>query len=164
MDRPLIGIYPGTFDPITNGHLDLIERACRVLDELIVAVADNPEKETMFSTAERMAFIEGAVGDRSDVKVVSISGLTAEFAKDIGAQVILRGLRAISDFEYEFQMALMNRRINPDAETLYLMPSRRFVYLSSSLVKNVAGHGGDVGGLVPDPVLIALNERFGNDK
>lgn len=160
-------IYPGTFDPVTNGHLSLVERANRVFDELIVAVSANPGKTTLFSTDERVHMMETACGERSelaDVRVIRFDGLLADLVKREKVQAIVRGLRAVSDFEYEFQMALMNRKLARQVETVFLVPALSWVYLSSSLVKEVASNRGDTSGLVPTVVLEALKEKFAAKK
>lgn len=153
-------LYPGTFDPVTLGHVDIIRRATRLFDKLVVAVADNPEKQSLFTVKERVKLLEQATGDIEKATVTSFSELTAKFARSIGAAAIIRGIRAISDFEFEFQMALMNRKIEPDVETVYLMPTDKYSYLSSSLVKDIARRGGDVSCFVPPDVLEALKKRF----
>ena len=155
-------VYPGTFDPVTSGHLSLIERACQLFDELVVAVAINGGKSPMFTVEERVGFIEQAVSaliSEGRVKVVSFEGLTANFAVAQHVHAIIRGMRAMSDFEYEFQMALMNRKLARQVETVFLMPSLSWVYLSSSLVKDVAMNGGDVTDLVPPAVQKALDAK-----
>jgi pantetheine-phosphate adenylyltransferase len=154
-----IALYPGSFDPITRGHEDLIDRSLQFVDQLIVAVAVNVAKQPLFSLDERVALINGAVSDKR-VKVQSFEGLLAEFAKKVGASVIIRGLRAVSDFEYEFQMALMNRNLAPHIETVFLVPAFDLTYLSSSLVREVARFGGDVSSLVHPAVQKALKRKF----
>lgn len=153
-------LYPGTFDPVTLGHIDIIRRAAKLFDKLVVAVADNPEKESLFSVQERVELIKKSIGDIEKATVTSFSDLTAKFARTIGATAIIRGIRAVSDFEFEFQMALMNRKIEPDVEAVYLMPTDKFSYISSSLVKDIARRGGDVTCFVPPAVLEALKKRF----
>jgi pantetheine-phosphate adenylyltransferase len=153
-------LYPGTFDPITLGHIDIIHRARHIFENLVVAVADNPEKSPLFSVPERMDIIKSAIGNLDRVTITSFNDLTAKFAKSINAGVIIRGLRAVSDFEFEFQMALMNRKIEPDIETVFLMPSEKYSYLSSSLVKDIARRGGDVSAFVPEGVKGRLEKRF----
>jgi pantetheine-phosphate adenylyltransferase len=157
------GLYPGTFDPVTNGHLSLIERACHIFDEVIVAVAVNAGKTPLFSHTERVDLMRASVAqleDRARVTVVQFDGLLADLVGDYKITAIIRGLRAVSDFEYEFQMALMNRKLAREAETVFMMPALSWVYLSSSIVRDVAANRGDVSGLVPDPVLEALQKRF----
>lgn len=153
-------IYPGTFDPITNGHLDLVKRALLLFDQLIIAVADNPEKNPLFSLKERFEMVKTTVNNLERVKVITFSGLTAELSKAEGAVAILRGLRAVSDFEFEFQIALMNRCIAPTAETVFLMPSEKYTYLSSTVIKDVARHNGDVSAFVPEIVQKKLRAKF----
>jgi len=152
-------IYPGTFDPITNGHLDLIRRALRLFDHVVVAVGTARDKDPMFTAEERVELIAGAVSDLENVSVMSFEGLLVETVRDVGAAVIVRGLREVSDFEYEFQMALMNRRLAAEIETVFLMPSERYTYLNSTVVKEVFTLGGDVSGLVPPNVLDELARR-----
>ena len=154
-----IAVYPGSFDPITKGHEDLIHRSLEFVDQLIVAVAVNVSKQPLFSLDERVALIQAAVSD-TRVDVQSFEGLLAEFAKTVGASVIVRGLRAVSDFEYEFQMALMNRNLAPKIETVFLVPAFDLTYLSSSLVREVARFGGDVSPLVHPAVQKALKRKF----
>jgi pantetheine-phosphate adenylyltransferase len=154
-----IAVYPGSFDPITKGHEDLIHRSLEFVDQLIVAVAVNVSKQPLFSLDERVALIRAAVSD-TRVEVQSFEGLLAEFAKTVGASVIVRGLRAVSDFEYEFQMALMNRNLAPKIETVFLVPAFDLTYLSSSLVREVARFGGDVSPLVHPAVQKALKRKF----
>jgi pantetheine-phosphate adenylyltransferase len=156
-----IAVYPGSFDPPTRGHEDLIRRSLGLADQLIVAVATNPGKQPLFSVDERLDMLRAAVGGDSRVSLQSFDGLLAEFAKRIGATIIVRGLRAVSDFEYEFQMALMNRQLHPSLETVFLVPAVDLTYLSSSLVREVARYGGDVAGLVHPAVATALSRRFG---
>jgi len=155
-----IAVYPGSFDPVTKGHEDLIHRSLEFVDQLIVAVAVNASKQPLFSLEERVALIRQAVADQR-VEVRSFEGLLAEFAKQVGAVVIIRGLRAVSDFEYEFQMALMNRNLAPAIETVFLVPAFDLTYLSSSLVREVARFGGDVSQLVHPAVQQALKRKFG---
>jgi pantetheine-phosphate adenylyltransferase len=156
-------IYPGSFDPLTLGHDDIIRRALRLADEVIVAVAETATqaKRTAFTIEERVELIEQVYGDEPGVKVVSFSGLLVDFAQACGARVIIRGLRAVSDFEYEFQMALMNRSLAPDVEVIFMAPASNFTFLSSSLVREVAALGGDVSLYVPEPVLRRLADRYG---
>jgi pantetheine-phosphate adenylyltransferase len=155
-----IAVYPGSFDPITKGHDDLIHRALEFVDQLIVAVAVNVAKQPLFSLEERVALIQQTVTDKR-ISVQSFEGLLAEFAKKVGASVIVRGLRAVSDFEFEFQMALMNRNLAPGIETVFLVPAFDLTYLSSSLVREVARFGGDVSQLVHPTVQQALKRKFG---
>jgi len=155
-----IAVYPGSFDPITKGHEDLIRRSLEFVDQLIVAVAVNVAIQPLFSLDERVALIKQAVPDKR-VDVQSFEGLLAEFAKQVGASVIIRGLRAVSDFEYEFQMALMNRNLAPKIETVFLVPAFDLTFVSSSLVREVARFGGDVSPLVDPGVQKALKRKFG---
>lgn len=155
-----IAIYPGTFDPITNGHSDLIQRAAKIFDQVIVAIAANPKKAPLFTLEERVTLAEGAIGTLHNVEVCGFDILLADFAARRGANVILRGLRAVSDFEYEFQLAGMNRRLAPAVETMFLTPAETYTFLSSSLVKEVAELGGDVSAFVDSKVMAALNNRL----
>lgn len=159
MSKHRVAVYPGTFDPVTNGHLDLVERARRHVDHLIVAILRNEDKRPMFTVEERAAFLRHAVAPWPDVEVDSFDGLLADYARKVGASMILRGLRAVSDFEYELQMAMMNRRLAPTLETIFLMPSETYSYVSSRLVREAARLGGRVSGLVPPEVEAALAER-----
>lgn len=158
---PMTAVYPGTFDPFTNGHIDLVRRALRIFPRLVVAVARNPHKSPMFTVEERMAIIRDAVGGLAGVEVDTFDELTVDYVRNKGARVILRGIRAVSDFEAEFSMALMNRKLSEDVETVYLMPSQAFTYLSSRLVKEVALLGGNVDDLVPPLASRLLKERAG---
>ena len=153
-------LFPGTFDPFTNGHLDLTRRAARLFDRVIVAVAQSAAKGTLFELEERAEMIRTATRSLGRIEVVSFSGLLVDCAEEHGAQVMLRGLRAVSDFEFEFQMALMNRRLSPSLEVAFLMPSQEYTYLNSTLVKEVARLGGNVQGLVPKNVEQRLRERL----
>jgi pantetheine-phosphate adenylyltransferase len=154
-------IYPGSFDPLTKGHEDLIRRSLSLADRVVVAVAVNPSKQPLFPVAERLALLQAAMGDDPRVTFESFDGLLAEFAKTVGASIVVRGLRAVSDFEYEFQMALMNRQLHPSLETVFLVPAVDLTYLSSSLVREVARYGGDVSALVHPAVAAALVRRYG---
>lgn len=154
------GIYPGTFDPVTNGHLDLVQRGMRIFDEIIIAVAPSPRKEPLFTIEERLRMIREAVKEYRNVKVEAFSGLLVDYAKSKGGVAIIRGLRAVSDFEYELQMALMNRRLDTEVETVFMMPSEEYSFLTSTIVKEVASFGGSVTGLVPDAVEKALDDKF----
>jgi pantetheine-phosphate adenylyltransferase len=153
-------IYPGSFDPLTKGHEDLIRRSLSLADRVIVAVAVHPSKQPLFPVAERLALLQAAMGDDPRVVFESFDGLLAEFAKKVGASIVVRGLRAVSDFEYEFQMALMNRQLHPSLETVFLVPAVDLTYLSSSLVREVARYGGDVSALVHPAVAAALARRY----
>lgn len=154
------GIYPGSFDPVTHGHLDVMERATRLFDEVLVAVARNSQKDALFSTEERMALLREAVAGLKKIKVVPLEGLLAKFAQEQEAQAVIRGLRAISDFEYEFQMALTNRKLAPEVETIFLMPREEYTYVSSRIIKEVASLGGQVSDFAPDCVCRALKKKF----
>jgi pantetheine-phosphate adenylyltransferase len=154
-----IAVYPGSFDPITNGHEDIIKRASGIFDELIVAVLVNPDKKGLFRIEERVELIKKVVAPYPNVKVESFSGLLINFMKAKKAEVIIKGLRAVSDFEYEFQMALMNSKLSPTVETLFMMTSAQYSYLSSSAVKQVAMFGGCIKGLVPDVILGEVVKR-----
>ena len=154
-------IYPGSFDPLTKGHEDLIRRSLSLADRVIVAVAVNSSKQALFPVAERLALLQAAMGGDPRVAFESFDGLLAEFAKKVGASIVVRGLRAVSDFEYEFQMALMNRQLHPSLETVFLVPAVDMTYLSSSLVREVARYGGDVSALVHPAVATALAQRYG---
>ncbi len=158
---PNLAIYPGTFDPITNGHLDLIERGLRIFDHIIVAVAEGSYKKTIFTAAERLEMIRDALKDKPNVTIDSFQGLLVDYVKSQKAAVVLRGLRAITDFEYEFQMAMMNRRLEPEIETVFLMTGLRWVFLSSSILKEAAMHGGNIEGMVSELVQKKLREKFG---
>jgi pantetheine-phosphate adenylyltransferase len=155
-----IAVYPGTFDPITNGHVDIATRAAALFDHLVVAVYDRPLKNLLFSTAEREAMTREALKDISNVTVQSYLGLTVTLAQSVGARVIVRGLRVLSDFELEFQMALTNRELAPDVDTVCLMTGQRYAFLSSSIAKEIAMVGGCVEGMVPPPVAAALKDKF----
>ena len=155
-----IALYPGSFDPPTNGHLSIIQRGLKMFDGLIVAVLKNPAKDAVFSVEERVSLLKGAVNHDSRVTVKTFEGLLVKFAQQEGVNAVLRGLRAVSDFEYEFQMANMNRKLDPTIETLFMMTGEDYFYISSRFVRDVARLGGDVHGLVPPNVLKALQQRF----
>ena len=157
---PRIALYPGSFDPPTNGHLSIIQRGLKMFDGLIVAVLMNPAKDSLFSVDDRVELLRGLVGGNKQVQVKTFSGLLVKFAAEEGVNTVLRGLRAVSDFEYEFQMANMNRKLSPELETLFMMTGEDYFYISSRFVRDVARLGGDVSGLVPPNVLKALQKRF----
>ena len=157
-------IYPGSFDPPTNGHIDLIQRGAVLFDHLIVAVLNNPAKTPMFSVEERTEMLLESVGAMPNVSVASFDGLLVDFARQQGARAVLRGIRAISDYEYEFQMALMNRRMAPEIETVFLQPAGRYSFVSARMLKEVYSFGGDVNGLLPPNVLKRMHERFRQSK
>ena len=156
---PRTAVYAGSFDPITRGHEDLIKRSLQFVDRIIVAVATNVSKQALFTLDERVAFIRAAVGDDARVDVRQFNGLLVDFAREVGASLIIRGLRAVADFEYEFQMALMNRHLAPGLETVFMVPSIETTYISSSLVREVARFGGDISGLVHPLVTDALRAK-----
>jgi pantetheine-phosphate adenylyltransferase len=158
---PRIAIYPGTFDPITNGHLSIVKRALKIFDKLIIAILINPQKDSLFSREERIAMIEEALGPGSGVEVDSFDGMLVDYAVKKKACVILRGLRALSDFEYEFQMALMNRKLNRNVQSIFLMTDYKWFYISSTIIKEAASLGGDISGLVPQNVSRKLKEKYG---
>lgn len=155
-----IAVYPGSFDPITNGHVDIIKRGLRMFDEIIILVAFNPNKASLFTVEERVEMIRDVIKEPERVRVDSTSGLLVDYVKNAGANVIFRGLRALSDFEYEFQMALMNRRLDRDVETVFLMSGYKWFYTSSSIIKEAASLGGSVKGMVPDIVCRRLQKKF----
>ena len=154
-------MYPGSFDPITYGHLDLIERAAKQFEELVVAVLQHDSKEAAFPLSERLAMIRESVSNLNNVRVASFDGLLVDFARQEGARLILRGIRAVSDYEYELQMALMNRELEPDIETVFMLPSEAYSYLSSRLVKEVCRHGGRIDEFVPPHVAVRLRSMLG---
>ena len=155
-----IAIYPGSFDPVTNGHLDIIERGIQIFDKLIVVILKNPKKQFLFSPDERIEMLKTSLRDFSNVEVDTYDGLLVDYAVQRKAHAVLRGLRALSDFEYEFQMALMNRRLKREIQTVFLMTGMRWIYTSSSIIKEAAMFGGDVEGMVPPLVLTRLREKF----
>jgi len=155
---PRVAIYPGTFDPITNGHLDIIQRAIPLFDKVIVILALNSDKEPLFTVEERLTMINESVNEIDRVEVTQFSGLVVDFARKVKAKAIIRGLRAVSDFEYEFQMALMNRKQWPDVDTVYLMPDEKYTYLSSSIIRELAQHGGSIKCFVP-PIVEKMLAR-----
>jgi pantetheine-phosphate adenylyltransferase len=156
-----IAIYPGTFDPITNGHIDLIKRTLKIFDEIIIAVAPSHRKEPLFTTEERLDFIKESVEGLNGAKTEAFDTLLIDYARSRAGIALVRGLRAVSDFEYELQMAQMNRRLYSNIETVFMMPSEEYTFLSSTLVKEVASFGGEVKGLVPETVERALKNKFG---
>ncbi|MBA3914697.1 MAG: pantetheine-phosphate adenylyltransferase [Acidobacteriales bacterium] len=153
-------IYPGSFDPPTNGHLDLIDRGSKIFDQLVVAILRNPEKVPLFSLGERRSMLEEMTRDFKNVKVDTFDGLTVDYAVRAGATAVLRGIRAISDYEYELQMALMNRKLQPDVETVFMLPAEKYSYVSSRLVREVAQLGASIQGLVPDLVQQRIREKL----
>lgn len=155
-----IGIYPGSFDPITKGHLDIIERASRVVDELVIGVLNNSEKKPMFSAEERVALIKEAVSNLPNVRVEAFDGLTVDFAKQNNANILVRGLRAVTDFEYELQIAQMNHKMNSSLDTIFFTTSVEYSYLSSSIVKEIAKYKGDVSPFVPQNVVKAIYDKY----
>jgi pantetheine-phosphate adenylyltransferase len=157
---PDIAVYPGSFDPITNGHLDLIQRALKIFDHIIVAVATNAFKQSLFTIEERMEMIRESLKDHPQITIDSFEGLLVNYARRQKARAILRGLRAVTDFEYEFQLAMMNRRLEPEVETVFLMTGLRWVFLSSSILKEAAVYGGNIEGMVPEIVIKKLREKF----
>ncbi len=161
LNGPSISIYPGTFDPITNGHIDIINRALNLFDTVLVAVAINPGKTPLFTLEERIEMIRGVFDEKSSrVRVVSVSGLLVEYAVRQKARAIIRGLRAVSDFDYEFQLALMNRKLEREVDTIFLMPGLRWIFISSSIIKDAARHGGDISDMVPPYVSEMLKSKF----
>lgn len=156
-----IAVYPGSFDPITNGHLSLVKRGMEIFDKIIIAVASNPEKKPFFTLDERLEMVRESVKDYPSVFVESFDGLLVEFVESRNSNIILRGLRAVSDFEYEFQLALMNRRLNRKIQSIFLMTDYRWLYLSSTIVKEAAELGGSIQGLVPEIVEKRMREKFG---
>lgn len=153
-------LYPGTFDPITKGHMDLVNRACRLFDKVIIAIAHSPSKKPLFSLDERVDMVRMIFADNPQVEVLGFRGLLANFAQENKAIAILRGIRAVSDFEFEFQLANMNRHLDPDLESIFLTPSEKYSYISSSLVREVASLGGDISAFVDERVKQALLEKF----
>lgn len=156
-----VAIYPGSFDPITNGHMDLIERGLRIFDQIIVAIAVNPVKKPLFSIEERIDLIRHSINDHPRVRVDHFTGLLVDFVRQQDTNIILRGMRAITDFDYEFQLAMMNRRLAPEVETVFLMTDLKWVFISSSILKEAASLGGAIEGLVPDIVCRRLREKYG---
>lgn len=159
----ITAIYPGTFDPITNGHLDLVARAAKIYARVIVAVAHNQDKGPLFTIDERVNLAKQITTSYSNVEIIGFDTLLVDCAKELGAQVILRGLRAVSDFEYEFQLASMNRRLSPDLETMFMTPAEQYEFISSSMIREIAKLGGDVSSFVPDVVRQKLLEKFSQE-
>lgn len=157
-----IGVYPGTFDPITNGHLDIIKRATNIFDKLYVLVATNIQKKTLFTTEERINLVKEVIKDIPNVEVVSSPLLTVDFAKQVGANAMIRGLRMVSDFEYELQLATFNKHLNNDIETVFIMSSHEYSFLSSSSVKEIASYSSDISAFVPENVVKALKDKIHN--
>ena len=153
-----IAVYPGSFDPITNGHLDIVKRASRLYDKVIIGVLDNSSKKPMFSSVERKEMIDENIKDMPNVSCDVFSGLLVDFAKQNGATVIVKGLRTVTDFEYEFQMALLNKALNPEYETMFMMTDSKYSYISSSMVKEVAKYNGELDGLVPQNVILKIKD------
>lgn len=157
---PKLAIYPGSFDPVTNGHLDIIERGLKLFDKVIVAILTNPGKKFLFTLEERIQMLEVSMKKFSNVEIGTFDGLTVDYAAQRNAQAILRGLRALSDFEYEFQMALMNRRLNREIQTVFLMTGMRWIYTSSSIIKEAAQFGGSIKGMVPPEVEKRIKKKY----
>ena len=162
--RERVALFPASFDPLTNGHLDVVERALGIFDRLVLAVAFNIEKEDTFTKDERLAMLRSVFGDEPRIDVTAFDTLTVDFAMEIGATVIIRGLRAMSDFEYEFEMALMNKHLYPEVETIFMMASQKYLYVSSSRLKELVRLGRSVDGFVPAVVAKALHEKLGRAK
>lgn len=161
-NEPTIAVYPGTFDPITNGHVDIIKRALQLFDKIIIVIAINPQKKPLFSLDERIEMIEQCFANSDCISVDTTDGLIVDYALSKGAKAIVRGLRAVSDFDYEFQLALMNRKLERKVETVFLMTGFRWIFISSSIIKDAAKHNGDISGVVPAHVKLALKEKFLN--
>ena len=155
-----IFVYPGSFDPVTYGHLDIIDRAEKICDKLIVAVLENRSKTPVFTVEERVSFLTDVLEDRADIEIATFSGLLVDFMKEKKATTIIKGLRAVSDFEYEFQMALLNKNLDSDIETLFMMTNIKYSYLSSSAVRELAGHGGNIKDLVPDIIIDRIYKKY----
>ncbi|MEE1350768.1 MAG: pantetheine-phosphate adenylyltransferase [Clostridia bacterium] len=155
-----IAVYPGSFDPITNGHLDIIERASRIFDKVIVGVLKNKNKKPKFSADERVMLIEKATSKLTNVEVASFDGLLVDFARKYGANIIIKGLRTVNDFEYEFQMALLNKTLDSECETMFMMTNSKYSYISSSMVNELAGYNGDLAGLVPTEVIQYIKDKY----
>ena len=159
-----VAIYPGSFDPVTNGHLDIVERALKLFDTIIVAILHNPGKQALFSVEERVTMLEQSLGHLEGIEIDTFDGLLVDYAAEKKAHAILRGMRAVSDFEYEFQMALMNRSLNREVQTVFLMTGLRWIFTSSSIIKEAARFGGNIDGMVSPIVNQKLKEKFGFDK
>jgi pantetheine-phosphate adenylyltransferase len=157
---PTIAVYPGTFDPITMGHIDIINRGLNLFDHIIIAIAINPGKTPLFTLEQRISMVEQCFPGNTRIEVAAVSGLLVNYARQRGAKAIIRGLRAISDFDYEFQLALMNRKLERDVDTIFLMPAFRWIYISSSIIKDAARHGGNISELVPPHVNQLLHDAF----
>ncbi len=155
-----IAVYPGTFDPVTNGHIDLVERSLRIFGEVIVAVAENPKKSPLFTLDERLSMLKTVTANYKNVSIEGFDGLLVDYVRKKGAVAIIRGLRAVSDFEYEMQMALMNRRLDSNIETVFLMPNVEYSFITSTIVKEAASYGGDVSSLAPRVVVEKLKKKF----
>ena len=155
-----IGVCPGSFDPVTNGHVDIFERGSRLVDKLIIAVSSNPNKNSLFTMEERVEMIQNSVKHIPNVEIDCTGGLLNEYVKSKNATIIIRGLRALSDFEYEFQMALLNKALNPEYETMFMMTNTKYSYISSSMVKELAGFHGDLTGLVPCEIIETIEEKY----
>jgi pantetheine-phosphate adenylyltransferase len=159
-----VAIYPGTFDPLTNGHLSIIKRALKIFDKLVIAILINPNKSPLFTLEERIDMLKEIFKDEVNIEIDSFNGLLIDYAVSKGANIVVRGLRALSDFEYEFQLALMNRKLNRDIESVFLMTDYKWFYISSTIIKEAARYGGDIKGLVPPIVNERLKQKFGFDK
>jgi pantetheine-phosphate adenylyltransferase len=159
--RQTIAIYPGTFDPLTNGHLSILNRTLKIFDKIIIAILDNPKKTPLFSLEERIDMIKMVLGNKENVEVDSFHGLLVEYAVSKGANVIVRGMRAMSDFEFEFQLALMNRKLNREVESVFMMTDYKWLYTSSTIIKEAASLNGNISGLVPPVVCARLKEKYG---
>ena len=155
-----IAVYPGSFDPITNGHLDIIERASKIFDKVIVGVLNNKNKQPRFTSEERVMLIRKVTGHLQNVETASFNGLLVDFAKEHSASVIIKGLRTVNDFEYEFQMALLNKTLDNDCETMFMMTNSQYSYISSSMVNELAGYKGDLAGLVPSEIIRYINDKY----
>ena len=155
-----VAIYPGSFDPVTNGHLDIVARGLKLFDKIIITILLNPTKKALFSTEERIDMLKACLNKNSAIEIATYDGLLVDYAAKCGAQAILRGMRAVSDFEYEFQLALMNRRLNRQIQTVFLMTGFRWIFTSSSIIKEAAQFGGDISGMVPPVVQKKLQEKF----